>query len=220
MKTKAVILLSGGLDSTTVLAMIKALDYEVYALSFNYMQRHKIELEFAKKIAQKFAVHDHKIAQIDLRMFGNSALTSDDIKVPKDQQENTEIPITYVPARNTIFLSFALAYAETIGAFDIFIGANAIDYSGYPDCRPEYIEAFENMANLATKASINNEGKFKIHTPLINLTKPEIIKEGLKLNVDYNMTLSCYDPDINGQACNHCDACLIREKAFRNLEAR
>ncbi len=215
MTKSCVILLSGGLDSTTTLAIAKSQGYKIYALSFDYGQRHKIELEAAKKIANFFAVAEHKIAKIDLRLFGNSALT-DNIAVPKDQLDNNNqsIPITYVPARNTIFLSFALAYAETINAFDIFIGANAVDYSGYPDCRDEYIRAFEEMANLATKASISENKKFSIHRPLISLTKSEIIRKGIDLGVDYSMTISCYDPSTTGDACGHCDSCLLRNRGF------
>lgn len=215
---KAVILLSGGLDSTTVLAIAKSQHYECYALSFNYEQRHQIELEKAKIIAQTMGASDHKIAHIDLSLFGGSALT-DNIDVPKhdtvEELSNT-IPITYVPARNTIFLSFALAYAETLGANDIFIGVNALDYSGYPDCRPDYIRAYETMANLATAASTEGGSPITLHTPLIDMTKAQIIQAGLRLNVDYSLTLSCYDPDKNGQACGHCDSCLLRQKGFHD----
>jgi 7-cyano-7-deazaguanine synthase len=214
---KAVILLSGGLDSTTTLAIAKDMGFEIYALSFDYGQRHKIELEAAKIAAARFGTKEHKTATIDLRLFGHSALT-DNIDVPKDQLASPDhIPITYVPARNTIFLSFALAYAETIGAFDIFIGANAVDYSGYPDCRPEYIEAFEKMANLATAASINGKQKFTIHRPLILLTKGQIIQKGLGLGVDYSKTFSCYDPTTQGKPCGHCDACHLRQKGFKEI---
>lgn len=213
---KAVILLSGGLDSTTVLAIAKQAGFEVYALSFKYGQRHEIEIIAAQNIAKSMGVSGHKIAEIDLRIFGGSALTAD-IDVPKERHINpAHIPITYVPARNTIFLSFALAYAETIGAFDIFIGANAIDYSGYPDCRPEYIQAFENMANLATAASIEGKGKFKIHTPLIEMSKADIIKTGLSLGVDYSITTSCYDPSPTGTPCGKCDSCTLRLKGFKD----
>lgn len=211
---KAVLLLSGGLDSTTTLAMAKAEGYEIYALSFSYGQRHSIELELAKKIAEKYEVKEHKIAVIDLRLFGGSALT-DNIEVPKNRDVSSEeIPVTYVPARNTIFLSFALAYAEVVGAFDIFIGANIVDYSGYPDCRPEYIEAFTKMANLATAATVKGDRKITIHTPLIKLSKAEIIKCGLDLGIDYSMTLSCYDPDENGNPCGKCDSCQLRKAGF------
>jgi 7-cyano-7-deazaguanine synthase len=213
-KPKAIILLSGGLDSTTVLAIARKHGFETYALSFNYGQRHSIEIEAAKNVAAKIGVTEHKIAEIDLRIFGGSALT-DNIAVPKDNlSENKTIPITYVPARNTIFLSFALAYAEVIGAFDIFIGANAIDYSGYPDCRPEYINAFENMANLATAATIEGKGKFTIHTPLIQMSKAQIIKKGMELGIDYGITTSCYDPSPTLAPCGHCDSCLLRQKGF------
>jgi len=213
-KPKAIILLSGGLDSTTVLAIAKKDGFEPYALSFKYGQRHVVEIEAAKKVAEKMGVNGHKIAEIDLRIFGGSALT-DEIDVPKDNlSENKAIPITYVPARNTIFLSFALAYAETLQAFDIFIGANAIDYSGYPDCRPEYIKAFENMANLATAASTEGKGQFKIHAPLIHMSKADIIKTGIALGVDYSITTSCYDPSPSPKPCGHCDSCLLRQKGF------
>lgn len=218
MKKKAIVLLSGGLDSTTTLAIAKNAGFETYALSFSYGQRHDIELEFAKKIAENFDVKEHKIANIDLRMFGGSALTAQ-IDVPKDQEiSENNIPITYVPARNTIFLSYALAYAEVIGAFDIFIGVNAIDYSGYPDCRPEFIETFERLATLATAAGVEDKGKFKIHTPLIKLSKKEIIQEGIKNGVDYSITHSCYDPIINNNeviSCGKCDSCQLRLDGFK-----
>ncbi|RJR21610.1 MAG: 7-cyano-7-deazaguanine synthase QueC [Nitrospiraceae bacterium] len=244
---RAVVLLSGGVDSTTTLAAAKAEGFEVFALSFDYGQRHKIELELARRTADKFSVIKHLIINFDLREIGGSALTSD-IEVPKDRTQNSElrtqsedvIPVTYVPARNTIFLSFALAWAETLEAEDIFIGANAIDYSGYPDCRPEFIQAFEDMANLATKISVEGKVRFKIRAPLIKLTKAEIIKEGTALGVDYSLTWSCYDPlkrNIEalkrGRAeannvqtsglpdfcadyipCLKCDSCLIRAKGF------
>lgn len=217
MQKKAIVLLSGGLDSTTVLAIAKNLGYETYALSFSYGQRHEIELECAKNVAQTFGAKEHKIANIDLRMFGGSALT-DEIEVPKDQEiTQDKIPVTYVPARNTIFLSYALAYAETIGAFDIFIGVNAIDYSGYPDCRPDFINTFEKLADLATAAGVEDKGKFKIHTPLIELTKSQIIEEGIKNGVDYSITHSCYDPIIDGDkiiACGKCDSCQLRLEGF------
>jgi 7-cyano-7-deazaguanine synthase len=213
---KAVVLLSGGLDSTTVLAIAKNLGFEIYALSFSYGQRHEIELESAKNLARDFKVKEHKIAKIDLRLFGGSALTAD-IDVPKSHSQSAEIPVTYVPARNTIFLSFALAYAETIKAFDIFIGVNAVDYSNYPDCRDEFIQTFEKLANLATAAGVENKGIFKIHSPLIKMTKKDIIQEGIKLGVDYSKTHSCYDPIIeNGKAkpCKKCDSCRIRIEGF------
>lgn len=213
---KAVILVSGGLDSTTVLAMAKAQGYEPYALSFQYGQRHSVELEAAQRVAQHFGVKEHKTAQIDLRLFGGSALT-DDIAVPKDRSAEemaSEIPITYVPARNTIFLSFALAWAETLKAYDIFIGVNVLDYSGYPDCRPEFIRAFEELANLATAYGVEGGQRIRIHTPLINMSKADIIREGLALGVDYSVTLSCYDPSPEGEACGACDACHLRQKGF------
>lgn len=215
MKKPAVVLLSGGLDSTTVLAIARDRGYEPYALSFRYGQRHAVELEAAQCVAATQGVKRHVIADIDLRVFGGSSLTAD-IAVPKhDAPEDLdeEIPSTYVPARNTIFLSFALAYAETVGAQDIFIGVNALDYSGYPDCRPEYIEAFQNMANLATKAGVEGQ-RLTIHTPLITMTKAEIIATGLGLGVDYGLTSSCYDPDPAGHPCGRCDSCLLRLKGF------
>ena len=216
---KAVILLSGGLDSATVCAIAKKENYEIYALSFNYQQRHNIEIEFAKKISNKMQLKEHKIANIDLTIFGNSALTDNNLEVPKlqDVENQKNIPITYVPARNTIFLSFALAYSETIGANDIFIGANAIDYSNYPDCRPEFIAAFEKLANKATAI---DDSRFKIHAPLINLTKAQIIKKGLGLNVDYKISHSCYDPIIINNkiyGCGTCDSCLLRLKGFKEI---
>lgn len=207
----AIILLSGGLDSATVLAISKAEGFLPHTLSFNYGQRHAIELDMAASQAAAQNVSDHRIANIDLRLFGGSALTAD-IAVPKDQL-GKDIPVTYVPARNTIFLSYALAFAEVIGAADIFIGVNALDYSGYPDCRPDYIKAFENMANLATKAGVEGK-KLTIHTPLIALTKAQIIAKGLSLGVDYSHTLSCYDPTPEGVSCGHCDSCLLRKKGF------
>ncbi len=213
MSKKAVLLLSGGLDSTTTLAIAKSQGFDMYALSFAYGQRHKHELDAASRIAKKMGVKEHRIATIDLAAFGGSALTAD-IAVPKDRSEKEmagAIPVTYVPARNTIFLSFALAWAEVLKAFDIFIGVNALDYSGYPDCRPEFIAAFENMANLGTAYG---NGNIKIHTPLIAMSKAEIIKKGLSLGVDYSLTTSCYDPTPAGKACGHCDACLLRLKGF------
>jgi len=215
---RAVVLLSGGLDSATALAMAKADGFVPYALSFRYGQRHSVELDRARTIARTAGVADHVIAEIDLRTFGGSALTAD-VDVPKhDQVDELDagIPITYVPARNTIFLSFALGWAEVLGAQDIFIGVNALDYSGYPDCRPEYIAAFETMANLATRAGVERT-KLTIHTPLIDLTKAEIIGQGVALGVDYGDTISCYDPDPSGLSCGHCDSCLLRRKGF--LEA-
>jgi 7-cyano-7-deazaguanine synthase len=213
---KAVLLLSGGLDSSTVLAIVQAQGYEVHALSFSYGQRHNVEVEVAKQIAKAANVMEHAIVDIDLRGFGGSALT-DDIDVPKGRSEdemNEGIPITYVPARNTIFLSFALAKAEILGAFDIFVGVNALDYSGYPDCRPEYVGAFEVMANLATKAAVEGQGKLTVHAPLIDQTKAQIITRGMKLGVDYGQTISCYDPDSTGAACGGCDSCQLRKKGF------
>lgn len=214
-KTKAVVLLSGGLDSSTTLAVAKSQGYELYALTFRYGQRHQIEIEAAKRIAHYFQVAQHKIFDVDLGSFGGSALTTE-IEVPKDRglaEISADIPSTYVPARNTIFLSLALAWAEVLGAIDIFIGVNALDYSGYPDCRPEFIEAFETMANLGTKAGVEG-GKIMIHTPLINLSKAQIIKKGLESGVDFSLTSSCYDPSSEGKACGRCDACLLRLKGF------
>jgi 7-cyano-7-deazaguanine synthase len=208
---KAVILLSGGLDSATTLAMAQAQDFECFALSFNYGQRHAIEIESARRIAVTHKVREHRIIDIDLAQIGGSALTDLEIEVPHSQTNG--IPVTYVPARNTIFLSFALAYAETISCLDIFIGVNAIDYSGYPDCRPEYIKSFTETANLATKAGVEGN-KILIHAPLIKMTKPEIIKTGTKLGVDYSLTISCYQPDVSGQACGVCDSCRFRKKGF------
>ena len=219
---KAVILLSGGLDSTTCLAVAKSKKFSIYALSFRYGQRHDFEIGAAKQIARSSQVKDHVILDIDLRAFGGSALT-DNIDVPKSRDGKIgggEIPITYVPARNTIFLSFALAYAETIESQNIFIGVNALDYSGYPDCRPEYITSFEKMSNLATKAGVEGKSKIKIHTPLIDLSKKEIIQEGIKLGVDYSKTHSCYDPDKNGIACGLCDACILRREGFKKANIK
>jgi 7-cyano-7-deazaguanine synthase len=216
---KAVILLSGGLDSATCLAIAINSGFSPYALSFRYGQRHEFELDSAKAVSKSMGVEEHVILDIDLRAFGGSALT-DDIEVPKDRDEaniTNEIPITYVPARNTIFLSFGLAYAETLGANDIFIGVNALDYSGYPDCRPQYIASFQHMANLATKAGVEGESPINIRTPLIDLTKSDIIKTGLNLNVDYGLTHSCYDPDQNGYSCGHCDACNLRIRGFEKI---
>jgi 7-cyano-7-deazaguanine synthase len=213
---RAVILLSGGVDSSTTLAIAKEEGYETYALSFRYGQRHDREILAAQNVAEYFGVRKHIVLAIDLKSFGGSALT-DDIPVPKNRETlemSSDIPVTYVPARNTIFLSFALAWAEVLKAYDIFIGVNALDYSGYPDCRPEYIESYEKMANLATKAGV--EGKtFKIHTPLIQMTKAEIIKTGLGLSVDFSLTTTCYDPSSSGAACGECDACILRLKGFQ-----
>ncbi len=219
MSSKAVILLSGGLDSTTCLAIAKNQGFDLNALTLNYGQRHDFELKSAQKIVDHFKIKNHSVVNINLAQFGGSALT-DEIDVPKDRSESemTDIPITYVPARNTVFLSLALAWAETINAFNIFIGVNVLDYSGYPDCRPEYIASFEKTANLATKAGVSGE-RFKIHTPLINMKKSEIILNGLKLGVDYSLTSSCYDPLKNGTPCGHCDACILRLKGFQEADA-
>ena len=217
MKNKAVVLLSGGLDSATTLAIAKNQGFEVYALSFDHGQRQRVELKKAKEIAKKLAVADHQIITIDLRQFGGSALT-DSIDVPTNRNEeemSKEIPITYVPARNTIFLSFCLAYAEVKTAQNIFLGVNAIDYSGYPDCRPEFISAFETLANLATKVGVEGKEKLKIHTPLIQLTKAEIILKGVELGLDYSLTHSCYNPKENGGGCGSCDSCQLRLKGFK-----
>lgn len=211
------VLLSGGLDSATCVAVAQEQNFAIHAISFRYGQRHEYELERALTLAKHFDVASHRIVDINLSQFGGSALTDESIVVPKADsvdQIDGRIPVTYVPARNTIFLSLALAFAETIDSCDIFIGVNALDYSGYPDCRPEYIAAFETMANLATKNGAMGQ-KLSIHTPLIDLTKAEIIKRGLSLGVDYSMTLSCYDPGPGGQACGHCDACLLRHKGFQ-----
>lgn len=218
--SKAVVLLSGGLDSATVLAIARHDGYEAHALSFRYGQRHDIELAAARRVAQALGVARHEVAEINLRVFGGSALTAD-IEVPHHERvedlDVSEIPVTYVPARNTIFLSFALAWAETLGASDVFIGVNALDYSGYPDCRPEYIEAFEEMANLATKAGVEGRQRLRIHTPLIELTKAQTIECGLGLGVDYSLTHSCYDPGLDGRACGTCDSCLLRSRGFAEL---
>ncbi len=214
-KPRAVILLSGGLDSSTTLAVAKNMGFELYALTFRYGQRHQIEIEAAGRIAKHFEVARHTIIDVDLRRFGGSALTAP-IEVPKDrspEEISSDIPITYVPARNIIFLSLALAWAEVLGCSDIFIGVNALDYSGYPDCRPEFIEAFEKMAALGTKAGVEGRG-IKIHTPLIDLSKAQIIKKGLELGVEFELTSTCYDPSSQGEACGKCDACLLRLKGF------
>ena len=205
--------MSGGVDSTTVAAIAKSKNFELIALSFNYGQRHVVELEAVKKVVKFFDIKKHIIVNIDLKIFGGSALT-DDIDVP-DHAENTLIPITYVPARNTIFLSYALAFAEVNNAFDVFIGANIVDYSGYPDCRPEYIKAFENMSNLALKETVEGRGTITIHTPIINMSKAEVIKQGNILGVDYTMTYSCYNPTDDGKSCGQCDSCKIRLKGFK-----
>jgi len=212
MKKKAVILLSGGLDSSTVLASAKSKGFDCYALTVNYGQRHTVEIERAEKVADFFEVKLHKVVNLDLRWIGGSALTSK-IDVPKNRKEDKNIPVTYVPARNTIMLSLALGWAEVLGAHDIFIGVNAVDYSGYPDCRPKFIKSFEETANLATREGIEGR-KFRIHAPLIEMSKAEIIKKGTELGVDYSLTISCYDPDEEGKACGECDACKLRREGF------
>jgi len=220
-KKKAVVLLSGGLDSATALAVARAEGYALFAVSFRYGQRHSIELESAARVARAIGVERHLILNIDLGAIGGSALT-DDIEVPKqrsDEDISSGIPVTYVPARNTVFLALALAWAEALGAEEIFIGVNALDYSGYPDCRPEYIEAFERMANLATKAGVEGRMRLRIRTPLIAMRKAEIIKTGLRLGVDYSLTHSCYDPTEGGLACGRCDSCLLRLKGFSQAGA-
>ncbi len=216
-KKKAVVLSSGGLDSTTVMAIAKHEGFDVYSLSFFYGQRHAFELEAAKKVADAMGAKKHLVINLDLKKIGGSALT-DDIDVPKARNKEKmadEIPVTYVPARNTIFLSYALAWAEVLKSSHIFIGVNAVDYSGYPDCRPEYIEAFERMANLATKAGVEGITKIKIVTPLLYMTKAQIIKKGIELGVDYSLTHSCYDPSPEGLACGQCDSCILRKKGFK-----
>ena len=214
-KKRAVVLLSGGLDSATALATANAEGFECYALSFRYGQRHAIELECAQQVAQTQGVMEHRTIDIDLAAFGGSALTDPNIDVPHGQKSSEDIPITYVPARNTIFLSYALAWAEVLGSTDIFIGVNALDYSGYPDCRPEFIAAYETMANLATKAGVTDKEHLTIHTPLIDLTKAQIIQKGLELGVDYGNTTSCYDPAPDGASCGTCDSCRLRLKGFK-----
>ncbi|MHC4725946.1 MAG: 7-cyano-7-deazaguanine synthase QueC [Planctomycetota bacterium] len=214
---KAVVLLSGGLDSATTLAIACNKGFDCYALTFRYGQRHKCEIEASKKIASSTATSEHRIIDIDLAQFGNSALTDSTIEVPKDRVDldsHAQIPLTYVPARNTIFLSYALAWAEVFGAFDIFIGVNTTDYSGYPDCRGEFVAAFEKTANLATAAVVEHRGRYHIHTPIINMTKAKIIRTGTKLGVDFTLTHSCYDPDQQGRSCGRCDSCRLRLKGF------
>jgi 7-cyano-7-deazaguanine synthase len=214
---KAVVLSSGGIDSTTTMAIAKHEGYKIYSLSFFYGQRHAFELEAAQKVADAIGVTEHLVINIDLKKIGGSSLT-DDIDVPKDRDEQKmirEIPVTYVPARNTIFLSYALAWAEVLKSSDIFIGVNAIDYSGYPDCRPEYIDAFKRMANLATKSGVEGTTRIRIRTPLIRLTKAQIIQKGIELGVDYALTHSCYDPSPQGLACGRCDSCFLRRKGFK-----
>jgi 7-cyano-7-deazaguanine synthase len=216
-RAKAVVLLSGGLDSTTTAALATSRGFDVHALTFRYGQRHQAELDAARRVAERLGVAQHLVLNIDLRAFGGSALTAD-IAVPKDtplKAIGQHIPLTYVPARNTIFLSFALGWAEVLEASDIFLGANALDYSGYPDCRPEFIRAFETMANLATRSATEQGRRISIHTPLIQLSKREIVELGLSLGVDYSLTVTCYDPTADGLACGRCDACLLRLKGFR-----
>ena len=216
-KNKAIVLSSGGLDSTTAMAMAKEEGYEIYSLSFRYGQRHALELEAAQRVAKALGAKEHLVMDIDLARIGGSALT-DDLDVPKartDEEMRKGIPVTYVPGRNTIFLSYALAWAEVVGASDIFLGVNAIDYSGYPDCRPEYIEAFEHLANLGTKAGVEGQTPIRIRAPLMQMTKAQIIQKGMALGVDYRMTHSCYDPSVEGKACGYCDSCLLRKKGFR-----
>lgn len=218
---RAVILLSGGLDSATTLAIASASGYDCYCLTFSYQQRHHREIEAAKAVALSLNVAQHRIIDIDLAVFGASALTDPAIEVPKERPglgTDKQIPPTYVPARNTIFLSYALAWAEVLGAFDIFIGVNATDYSGYPDCRPEFVTAFEKLANLATAAAVQGKGRYRINTPIIDMTKAQIILTGTKLGLDYSLTHSCYDPDQQGRACSRCDSCRLRLKGF--AEAR
>lgn len=223
---KAVILLSGGLDSATTLAIARDMGYKCYAMTFKYGQRHSIEIQSARKVAAAMDVIEHKIIDIDLTAFGHSALTDSTIEVPKNRENITEnadandIPITYVPARNTIFLSYALAWAEVLGIFDIFIGVNATDYSGYPDCRPEFIDAYQKMANLATAATVENKGKYKIQTPIIEMSKAQIIQKGTQLGVDYSLTHSCYDPDKNSKPCGQCDSCQLRLKGFKEANLK
>jgi 7-cyano-7-deazaguanine synthase len=216
---RAVLLLSGGLDSTTLLAYAVNEQFTVHAMTFRYGQRHAVEIEAARRVASLYGVRDHVIVDVDLRTFAGSALTSD-LAVPKDREEEVGIPVTYVPARNTIFLSFALAWAEVLEAGDIFIGVNAVDYSGYPDCRPEYIAAYERMANLATRGSVEGTNPIRIRAPLIERTKAQIIQLGLSLGVDYAITQSCYDPEPSGAACGHCDACRLRLKGFAEAGAK
>jgi 7-cyano-7-deazaguanine synthase len=214
---KAVVLLSGGLDSATTLALARREGFACYALTFRYGQRHGREVAAAARVARSLGAFEHRVVRIDLGAFGGSALTDAQIQVPKDRQDlgdSTGIPVTYVPARNTIFLSYALAWAEVLGAFDLFLGVNSTDYSGYPDCRAEFIAAFEKMANLATAAAVQGKGRFRIHTPIIHLTKAEIIRTGTALGVDYSLTHSCYDPDPAGRSCGRCDSCRLRLKGF------
>jgi 7-cyano-7-deazaguanine synthase len=216
MATPAVVLLSGGLDSTTTLAVARAEGYDCHALSFDYGQRHARELESARRVAAALGVSHHLVLALPLRAIGGSALTAD-IEVPKSRSEaeiGSGIPVTYVPARNTVFLSYALAWAEVVGAQDLFIGVNALDSSGYPDCRPEFIEAFERMANLATKAGVEGQSRYRIHTPLIDMTKAQIVSRGYELGVDFSLTWSCYEPEADGRACGRCDSCVLRQRGF------
>jgi 7-cyano-7-deazaguanine synthase len=211
MSKKAVILVSGGLDSTTVVAMAKSHGYDCYTLSFDYGQRHRSELEAAQRVSKLMAVHEHKVVKLDLGTIGGSALTDTSIDVP--EEETSGIPVTYVPARNTVFLSIALGWAEVLGANDIFLGVNAVDYSGYPDCRPEYISAFETVANLATKSAVEGQ-KLSIHAPLIDMTKAQIVQAGMALGVDYSQTVSCYQANLEGEACGKCESCRLRKQGF------
>ncbi len=223
LRKRAVILLSGGLDSATTCAIALQQGFACYALTCLYGQRHRIEIEAAQRIAHALCVADHKIMKIDLSLIGGSALTDTRISVPKnrtDSEIGNIIPVTYVPARNTIFLSLALAWAEVLEAYDIFIGVNAMDYSGYPDCRPEFIDAFEKMANHATRAAVTGKGQYKIHTPIIKMTKGQIIRKGLEYGVDYSLTHSCYDPDARGRSCGRCDSCALRLKGFAEAHVR
>lgn len=216
-RNKAIVLLSGGLDSATTLAIARDEQFDCFALTFAYGQRHKKEIQNAEKIAKSPGVVEHRVIKIDLKAFGGSAITDSEIEVPKDRENldnHSDIPITYVPARNTIFLSYALAWAEVLGAFDIFIGVNSTDYSGYPDCRGEFITAFQRMANLATAAAVEGKGQYTIHTPLLGMTKAQIILRGTQLGVDYSLTHSCYDPDSKGRSCGRCDSCRLRLKGF------
>lgn len=218
-RPRSVVLLSGGLDSTTALAEARAAGFELYALTIFYGQRHVVEAVAARRVAKAFGIVQHSEQVIDLRAYGGSALTSD-LEIPKDRpldQISHGIPVTYVPARNTVFLSLALAWAEVLGAFDIFVGLNCVDYSGYPDCRPEFLKAFETLANLATKAGVEGAGAFKVHAPLIHWTKEQIIQRGIELGVDYSLTHSCYDPSADGVSCGRCDSCSIRLAAFKSL---
>jgi 7-cyano-7-deazaguanine synthase len=220
LEKRAICLLSGGLDSTTCLAIARSEGFDCYCVSFEYGQRHRIELEAAARVARRLGAKEHRTIKIDLRTFGGSALTGD-IEVPKDRSDGEmadAIPVTYVPARNTIFLSFALAYAEVVGAFDLFIGVNAIDYSGYPDCRPEFIHAFEKMANLATKAGVEGRTKLIIHTPLLKMTKADIVRTAVQLGIELGLTHSCYDPGPAGEPCGRCDSCLLRRKGFEEAQ--